>query len=264
MTVGQDELPERRDPVTLAEWIVDRAIASGAARGHEAIDAAAASLLPAGVAPELAERARLLAVGAYYDGRGDGLGGAAARLARARGALEPARRNVPDGRRLPYVGRVRSPWTTLEGMPLQTVAAGGVRGTVELRDDLAPAARDLGAFSHLWLLCDLHRSAGFELEVVPFLDTERRSLFATRSPRRPSPIGLSLVRLIGVEGAVLHVEELDLLDGTPVLDLKPYVPLFDSRPDVRSGWFSGVAARVFEVRSAARYQPPPEEGEGPA
>ena len=163
--------------------------------------------------------------------------------------------SVPPGTFV-YIGRVRSPFTTLEGMPLQTVAASGVAGRVELEDEFAPALRDLAAFSHAWLLCHLDRSSGFEVEVVPYLDDRPRSLFATRSPRRPSPIGLSLVRVVGVEGPVLHVEELDLLDGTPVLDIKPYVPLFDGRETTKIGWFGEAARRVFEVRSDARHEPP--------
>jgi tRNA-Thr(GGU) m(6)t(6)A37 methyltransferase TsaA len=156
----------------------------------------------------------------------------------------------------PYdpIGIVRSPFTSLEGMPLQTVAADGVTGRVEVLPELAEGLRDLVGFSHAWLLCDLHLTAGFETTVVPFLDDQPRSLFATRSPRRPNPIGLSLVRVLGVDGPTLHVEELDLLDGTPVLDIKPYVPLFDARETDRIGWFAGAGARVFEVRADARYR----------
>ena len=233
--------------------VADALAADDAVGGHGALAAAATRLAAHDLPPELVERARLLALGAYYDGRGDGLVGAANRLARAGGALVPARRSVPPGRRFVHIGHVRTPFTSLDGMPLQTVAAEGVAARVELREDLAPALRDLAAFSHVWLLCDLHRVAGYELEVVPFLDDGRRSLYATRSPRRPSPIGLSLVRLVAVDGATLHIEEVDLLDGTPVLDLKPYVPLFDARETDRIGWFAEAAARVFELRSDARY-----------
>jgi len=162
----------------------------------------------------------------------------------------------PSGRRIRHIGVVRTPFTSLDGMPLQTVAGEGVEGTVELDPELAPALRDLTAFSHVWLVTDLHRSDGYELEVVPFLDTERRSLFATRSPRRPNPIGLSLVRVLRVDGATLRIADLDLLDGTPVLDIKPYVPLFDRRETDRTGWFGEAAGRVFEVRSDARYAGP--------
>jgi tRNA-Thr(GGU) m(6)t(6)A37 methyltransferase TsaA len=141
-------------------------------------------------------------------------------------------------------------------MPLQTVAAQGIAGSVELRPELAPALRDLVGFSHAWLICELDRSTGYDLEFAPFLDNEPRSLFATRSPRRPNPIGLSLVRITGVDGVRLLVEELDLLDGTPVLDIKPYVPLFDSRETTRIGWFGAAGERVFDVRADGRYAGP--------
>jgi tRNA-Thr(GGU) m(6)t(6)A37 methyltransferase TsaA len=257
--MGRDglPLPDRRDPVSLAAWLIDTAARDDAAVGGIAgIASAATELASYGLSPELVERARLLAVGAYHDGRGDGLEGAALRLARARGTLEPARRTEPPpGRRFRHIGVVRSPFSSLDGMPLQTVAASDVRGRVELDDEFAPATRDLAGFSHVWLLCDLHLSSGYEPEVVPFLDDRPRSVFATRSPRRPNAIGLSLVRLLAVDGPRLEVAELDLVDGTPVLDLKPYVPLFDSRETDRVGWFAAAGPRVFEIRSDQRYDP---------
>lgn len=157
------------------------------------------------------------------------------------------------------IGVVRSPYTELAGMPLQTVAAPGVAGTVEIAGEFAGGLRDVEGFSHLLLVCHLHAAAGWAPQVVPFLDDRPRGVFATRSPRRPNPIGLSLVRLIGVEGRRLHVQELDLLDGTPVLDIKPYVPLFDDRPTDRIGWFAGRLERVTEIRSDERFVPPPPE-----
>jgi tRNA-Thr(GGU) m(6)t(6)A37 methyltransferase TsaA len=248
-------LPARRDPLSLTEWIL--AVAeqlAGNEGGHAAIGTAAALLAASDLPAALVERARLLAVGAYFDGRGDDLRGTANRLARAREALVPARRSRPTGRYFIHIGTVRSPWKSLEGMPLQTVAAEGSVGSVELAAELAVAARHLDGFSHIWLLTDLDRSSGYEAEVVPFLDDQPRGVLATRNPRRPNPIGLSLVRLISVVGPTLHVEELDLLDGTPVLDVKPYVPLFDAREASETGWFSEAAARVFDTRSDARYE----------
>jgi tRNA-Thr(GGU) m(6)t(6)A37 methyltransferase TsaA len=118
------------------------------------------------------------------------------------------------------------------------------------------ALRDLGGFSHLWLIVHLHRVDGWAPEVVPFLDADRpRGVLATRSPRHPNPIGLSLVELVAVEAAALRIRGVDLLDGTPVLDVKPYVPLFDARDPaaVRTGWFGAAAGRVHTTRSDARY-----------
>jgi tRNA-Thr(GGU) m(6)t(6)A37 methyltransferase TsaA len=153
------------------------------------------------------------------------------------------------------VGVVRSPFTTLTGMPLQTVAARDVQCRIELDPRYAPGLRDLDGFSHLHVLTHLHLSRPSELEVVPFLDDQVRGVFATRSPRHPNPIGLSVVCLLAVEGAVLHVEGLDLIDGTPVLDLKPFVPAFDNRETDRIGWFGGKTDRVFELRADDRFEP---------
>ena len=154
------------------------------------------------------------------------------------------------------IGVVRSPYTALDGMPLQTVAAPEVEATVELDARVHGALRDLDGFSHVWLLAHLHRVGGWTAEVTPFLDPERpRGVLATRSPRHPNPIGLSLVALVAVEPGILRIRGVDLLDGTPVLDVKPYVPLFDARDpaEVRTGWFAAAAERVRTVRSDRRY-----------
>jgi tRNA (adenine37-N6)-methyltransferase len=151
------------------------------------------------------------------------------------------------------VGVVRSPHTRLAGMPLQTVAA-DTRGTVELREELAPGTKDLDGFSHVHLVTWLHQGAPGGLVVMPFLDDTPRGVFATRSPRHPNPIGLSVVRLLAVRGATLEVEGLDLLDQTPVLDVKPYVPAFDAIGAERMGWLTDAAAKVGEVRADARFE----------
>jgi tRNA-Thr(GGU) m(6)t(6)A37 methyltransferase TsaA len=151
------------------------------------------------------------------------------------------------------IGVVRSPYAALDGMPLQTVAAEEVEAAVELDARVHAALRDLDGFSHLWLITHLHRVDGWTPEVVPFLDSQPRGVLATRSPRHPNPIGLSLVELLAVEPGRVRIRGIDLLDGTPVLDLKPFVPLFDAREDVRTGWFGAAAERVHAVRSDARY-----------
>jgi tRNA-Thr(GGU) m(6)t(6)A37 methyltransferase TsaA len=149
------------------------------------------------------------------------------------------------------IGRVRSPHRETDGMPIQPSRARGVRGTVEIDPRYEQGLKDLDGFSHVILLCHLHRARPFRLAVVPFLDTVERGLFATRSPSRPNPIGLSVVRLVAVDGPRLEVEDLDLLDGTPVLDIKPYVPEFDGRVEVRLGWLE--EARRREAESDGRF-----------
>jgi tRNA (adenine37-N6)-methyltransferase len=152
------------------------------------------------------------------------------------------------------IGVVRSPYAALDGMPLQTVASPEVEATVALHERVHGVLRDLDGFSHLWLIVHLHRVDGWAPEVVPFLDEDRpRGVLATRSPRHPNPIGLSLVELVAVEAGALRIRGVDLLDGTPVLDVKPYVPLFDARENVRTGWFAAAADRARTLRSDARY-----------
>ena len=141
------------------------------------------------------------------------------------------------------IGFIHSPFKERRGMPIQPTRGRGVRGTVEIKPEYADGLADLDGFSHVVLIYIFHRSQGFDLRVTPFLDTEKRGLFATRAPRRPNPIGLSVVRLIGIEDNRLLIEDLDIYDGTPLLDIKPYVPEFDHPTEVREGWLEGVKDR---------------------
>ena len=154
------------------------------------------------------------------------------------------------------IGVVRSPFRTLDGMPLQSVAAQGIAGAVELEPEFQAGLKDLEGFSHLILLTHLHHMTGYSLEVTPYLDDKPHGVFATRSPRRPNPIGFSIVRLVAIEtngqGRVL-IEDVDVLDGTPLLDLKPYVPTFDARATERIGWFADRIDRVHTTRADTRY-----------
>jgi len=152
------------------------------------------------------------------------------------------------------IGTIRSPFTDIAGMPIQPVGARGVRGTIEIREDLREGLSDLAAFSRVILIYALHRCSGYSLTVTPFLDPAPHGIFATRSPKRPNAIGLSIVRLTGVDGCTISIEDVDVLDGTPLLDLKPYVPSFDSYPESCCGWFERVAENAEEVRSDDRFR----------
>ena len=139
------------------------------------------------------------------------------------------------------VGVVHSPFESQTGTPVQPALAGNdAIGTVEVFDRFAEALADLEGFERIWLICWLGRSRPVRMRVVPYLDTEERGLFSTRSPCRPNPIGISAVRLLQRSGCVLHVADLDLLDGTPVLDIKPYAQLIDVFPDTRDGWIASA------------------------
>lgn len=151
------------------------------------------------------------------------------------------------------IGIIRSPFKTPAGMPIQPAAAAGARGTVEVFAQFHAALDDLDGFSHLILLYCFHRSRGFQAHVVPFMDSEPRGLFATRAPTRPNPIGLSVVQLDRVEGGVLHIRNVDVLDGTPLLDIKPYVPEFDAPREARIGWLERTREAIPHRRSDERF-----------
>jgi tRNA-Thr(GGU) m(6)t(6)A37 methyltransferase TsaA len=132
--------------------------------------------------------------------------------------------------------------------PIQTVCAVGSPGRVEVFEDFADGLADIEGFSHLHLLYWLHRAAPASLTVMPFLEDVSHGIFATRTPTRPNPLGLSVVRLVGRRGRTLLVEDLDVLDGTPLLDIKPYVERFDVRLGTRGGWTDGIDAATFRRR----------------
>ncbi|MFN8446830.1 MAG: tRNA (N6-threonylcarbamoyladenosine(37)-N6)-methyltransferase TrmO [Caldilineaceae bacterium] len=152
------------------------------------------------------------------------------------------------------IGIVHSPFQEEEGMPIQSIVAEDVVGSVEVDPAYAEGLQDIAGFSHLFLLCHLHRASRRALVVTPCLDEQPHGVFATRSPKRPNPIGLSIVQLLRVEGCLLHVAGLDLLDGTPVLDIKPYIPRFDSRETEQIGWFATRLHHLHKVRADGRFR----------
>ena len=153
------------------------------------------------------------------------------------------------------IGVIHTPFTDVDGMPIQPIAAAGIRGTIDLDPGFAAGLLDLDGFSHLILLYHLHQVRAPRLTVTPFLDDRPHGIFATRSPARPNPVGLSTVRLVRVLGSTIEIEDVDMLDGTPLLDIKPYIPAFDDRPGARGGWFTGRLDRLPEVRADGRFGP---------
>jgi tRNA (adenine37-N6)-methyltransferase len=151
------------------------------------------------------------------------------------------------------IGTIHTPFTVLEDMPIQPKGAAETIGTVELEEQYMAGLADLDGFSHIYLLYEFHMARRTELTVIPFMDTHPRGVFATRSPLRPNHIGISIVQLIGVEKNIVTVQGIDILNGSPLLDIKPYVAAFDAVQDSRSGWMQGSEKEVINKRSDRRF-----------
>ncbi len=137
---------------------------------------------------------------------------------------------------LKAIGVIHSPFKEIESVPIQPVYAGDTEGIVEVFPEYLAGLQDLEGFERVWLVYWLHRAPRSRLLVQPFREVRERGLFATRAPCRPNPIGLSAVRLLRIDGGRLHVAGIDVVDGTPLLDIKPYCPRFDAFPESHSGW----------------------------
>jgi len=136
------------------------------------------------------------------------------------------------------IGVIHTPFAQPEGAPHQPRFSSKAKGWIEIAEELAPGLRDLDGFSHIVLIYHFHQSGGFDLAVTPSSHPFLRGLFATRSPRRPNAIGVSVVRLLSIEGGVIHIENVDMIDNTPLLDIKPYIPQVDDADDYRLGWLN--------------------------
>ena len=134
------------------------------------------------------------------------------------------------------IGIIHTPHVTKENMPIQPLSAKGIKAKVVVNPEYADGLMDLEGFSHAILLYHLHESSGFDLHVKPFMDKVEHGIFATRAPRRPNAIGMSTVKVLGIEGNNILVEDVDILNVTPLIDIKPFFSKFDNRPDAVSGW----------------------------
>ena len=152
------------------------------------------------------------------------------------------------------IGVIRTPHTKAEETPIQPVYAQGIAGRAEVLPEHADGLRDLEGFSHVYLIYHFHQVGSVRLQVKPYLEDQAHGVFATRAPCRPNPVGFSLVRLVRREGNVLHLEDVDVLDGTPLLDIKPYVTRFDCRADVRCGWQDRVDETAARLRGRRGYR----------
>jgi len=153
------------------------------------------------------------------------------------------------------IGIIHTPFNTIESMPIQPLAAESVKGYIELSLEYVEGLKDLEAFSHVTLLYHLHKITDHSLTVKPFMDTKEHGIFATRSPKRPNAIGLSTVKLLGIENNIIHLEKVDMLNGTPLIDIKPFFEKFDNRTNTKAGWLEDqLELPVEELRSDERFK----------
>ena len=152
------------------------------------------------------------------------------------------------------IGTIHSPFTDVANMPIQPHGAADVEGTVHIWESYVEGLKDLEGFSHIYLIYLFHKAERISLTVTPFMDATVRGVFATRSPLRPNHIGLSIVQLVKIENGILTVKGVDVLDGTPLLDIKPYIRNFDSVEKSLSGWMVASKDEVAKKRSDGRFK----------
>lgn len=152
------------------------------------------------------------------------------------------------------IGIIHSPHYSIEDMPIQPKGASGVGGYVLVNEEFIDGLQDLEGFSHIYLLYNFHKAMRTELLVTPFMGKSARGVFATRSPLRPNHIGISIVKFKGIEGNKVVVEDIDILNGTPLLDIKPYIEKFDTVKDSVSGWMQASDKEISKKRSDNRFR----------
>ena len=151
------------------------------------------------------------------------------------------------------IGKIRSEFDEPEGTPIQPPGAVGIEGRIELLPELEDGLKDLDGFSHLILLYYCHLAGECSLRNTPFMEDKEHGIFAIRAPSRPNSIGLSVIRLEKIEGNILYIKDVDIVDGTPLLDIKPYVPQFDSRDNVRIGWLEDNVDKLPDKKDDGRF-----------
>lgn len=153
------------------------------------------------------------------------------------------------------IGIIHTPFIDIEGMPVQPSGSRKAKGYIELKEEFVPGLFDLEGFSHITLIYHFHLVTSYKLYVVPFIDDNAHGIFATRAPLRPNPIGLSTVKILKIETNRIEIEDVDMVDGTPLLDIKPFYPKYDNRSDVKFGWLEAKEhVDIAAIKSDARFK----------
>lgn len=152
------------------------------------------------------------------------------------------------------IGIIHTPFKETAGMPIQPPGALGINGTVEVFPEFSEGLQDIEEFSHIILIYHFNKSKDFKLKIAPFLEDEVHGVFVVRAPKRPNPIGISVVKLLRREDNIIYIDNPDMLDGTPLLDIKPYIPDFDAYPDAIAGWQEKHKGKVRKHKSDDRFK----------
>jgi len=151
------------------------------------------------------------------------------------------------------IGTIRSPFTDPKGTPIQPVGAKGIKGRIELFPEYVAGLQDLNGFSHIILLYYFHRADDGPMIVTPYMEDKPRGVFSVRMPGRPNHIGISVVRLLSIKDNVLEIENVDILDETPLLDIKPYVTKCDIYETEREGWLTPISDKAESKKCDGRF-----------
>jgi len=152
------------------------------------------------------------------------------------------------------IGIIHSPFKQIDGMPIQPSAAKGIKGQIVINEEFVVGLSDLDGFSHIYLLYHLHLSINYKLKVIPFLDDQERGVFSTRAPKRPNPIGLSVVKLLKISNNIIDIENVDIVDGTPLLDIKPYINEMEGIEQYNIGWLTKFKSQMNQKKSDKRFK----------
>ncbi len=152
------------------------------------------------------------------------------------------------------IGIIHSPFKTIEGVPIQPAGANGIMGEVIVNEKYSGGLKSLEEFSHIILVYHFHLVKGYNLRVVPFMDIEEHGVFATRAPKRPNPLGISVVKINSIKQNIISVKNIDVIDGTPLIDIKPYISRFDNVVEEKNGWYSKSKVDINTIKADSRFK----------
>jgi tRNA (adenine37-N6)-methyltransferase len=152
------------------------------------------------------------------------------------------------------IGIIYSPFKSIEGVPIQPAGADGIKGKIKLYKKYSNGLMNIGGFSHIILLYHFHLSKEYSLRIIPFLKNQEQGVFATRAPKRPNQIGISVVKIDKLEGNIINISNVDIVNGTPLLDIKPYAGLFDNVKNEKIGWLAKNINDVQKIKSDKRFK----------